>query len=190
MASRLFVTLISSCLLMLANTHAETVPFGEFSLGIGVQSIEDSDGESHGAVSQLTKVGVGVEVLPMLSLNGGVWVWEARESSSDEGDQDEQRIEFNGVSLGWDATLKLPFPLEHSSLSGGPYVRFGRHCWSAVVDGLVKPWAKQGCSVIRSLGVVLPTLNEQGAVVYFEFTDTDFDTVESDTLQVGVLVPY
>jgi len=177
--------------LLSASVLAETVTYGEFSLGVGVQTVDD-DGEERGAVTQLTKIGAGIQPWSFVSAGFGIWLWQAREAERRENEEngDEENLEFYGGSASWEVTLKVPFDNDHSDLAVGPYYRYGHHCWSAAIDGLVKPWAKKGCSVLQSVGVLLPSLNEQGAVVYFEVTDTEFDDVDSSTLQIGVMVPY
>ena len=179
-------------LLLIFPAGAEMVTFAEFSLGVGVQTIED-DGEEKGAVTQVTKVAGGVQPLPFITASAGLWFWDAREAEKEENEEQDgthPNLEFYGVSASWDVTLKVPFDNDYSSLAVGPYYRYGHHCWSAAIDGLVQPWAKKGCSALQSFGVLLPSVNEEGASVYFEITATEFDEVDSTTLQVGVMVPY
>jgi hypothetical protein len=88
--------------------------------------------------------------------------------------------------------VAVQWPIENgdSQLSSGPYYRYGRHCWSAVLTGLMQPWSKNGCSDLNTLGFSFPSATAEKAALYIEFTRTDFDDLSSSSLQLGAKLAF
>jgi hypothetical protein len=168
--------------------HSEIVPFADFSLGLGVQTLSDSD---EGAVGHVSKAGMGLQLLSFVSVQASLWAWRSNNQStesSEDGETDNMSFESLGVS--WEVTLQLPFPNPESDFRSGPYYRFGKQCWSAVLSGVLQPWSGRGCNDLHAIGVVFPSTHKTRAAFYIEALQTDFDDLESDSIQVGVKVPF
>lgn len=166
------------------------VAYVDLALGLGVHVLDDSD---QGAASKLIKMGVGVQWLPFLTTQAGIWSWNSQNNSKDipEEDTEENRVGLlNGLSASWEVALQWPIDNAGSKLSAGPYYRYGRHCWSAVLTGLLQPWSKKGCSDLNTLGFSFPVVKEKNAGVYIEFTRTDFDDLSSNSLQLGAKLAF
>ncbi len=177
------------CLLFVVpSCLAEPEPYVDLALGLGVHVLDETE---EGAASQLLKTAVGVQWLPFVSTQIGVWHWSGDEDAKERDDDDEVHPMFEGISLSWELALQVPLNNKYSSLSYGPYYRYGRHCWSAVLSGFVQPWSKEGCSDLQTLGFTFPSgaQTESNAVVYLEFSRTDFDGLSSSSLQVGARLP-
>jgi hypothetical protein len=166
------------------------VTYVDLALGLGVHVLDDSD---QGAASKLIKAGIGVQWFPFLSTQAGIWSWNSEDQSKRRPEDDSERKNvglFNGLSASWEVVLQLPVENAGSKLSAGPYYRYGRHCWSAVLTGLLQPWSKKGCSDLNTLGFSFPVVKEKNAGVYIEFTQTDFDDLSSSSLQLGAKLAF
>jgi len=187
-----------------AGTYFSPVPYVDLALGVGIHKLDrpgsssvDSDEkyreEDQGAVSRLIKLGLGVQWFPFLSTRVGIWTWNSDEQSKrmpDE-DSDYNRVGlFDGISSSMEIALQWPVDNPGSELSAGPYYRHGRHCWSAVLTGLLRPWSKEGCSNLSSIGYSFPLHSEETSAVYVEFTRTDFDDLSSNSLQFGAKLAF
>jgi hypothetical protein len=161
--------------------HAVT-PYVDLGLGLSLHVLDESD---EGAASQLIKTAIGVQWLPFLSTQVGLWHWASEEQSSS--DDEEERASFDGLSASWEVAVQLPFNTGYSQFHYGPYYRFGRHCWSAVFTGLVEPWSKEGCSDLQTLGFLFPAQQsyEEGAILYLEFSRSHFAEVSTNSIQLG-----
>ena len=144
----------------------------------------------------LAKVGLGVQPTRFVFAELGVWHWYAdpqdRPGDDDGSNASEGRraLFFNGVSASWRLGLQLPFNTAANKKSGrplndGPYLSYGRHCWSAYLEGLLSPWQKQGCSSLSSLGFVFPAAAELRQRIYVEWTQTQFDEISSGSVMMG-----
>ena len=162
------------------------VPYVDFALGLSVHVLEESD---QGAASQLLKTAVGIQWLPMISTQVGMWHWSGAEESNEE---EKEKTSFEGISASWEVVLQAPFESKNDVFNYGPYYRLGRHCWSAVLTGLVQIWSKEGCSKIQTLGFVFPSVQyeDENAVLYMEFTRTDFDDLSTSSMQLGAKLPF
>lgn len=158
------------------------IPYVDLALGLSVHVLADSD---EGAASQLIKTAIGVQWLPFISTQVGLWHWASEEDSTAE--DEEERASFDGLSASWELALQVPFNNGQSRFAYGPYYRFGRHCWSAVFTGLVEPWSKEGCSDLQTIGFLFPAQQsyEEGAILYLEFSRSHFAEVSTNSIQLG-----
>lgn len=187
----LFVLLFLSLLGGVQRSWAELefqppVPYVDLALGLSVHVLEGSD---QGAASQLIKTAVGVQWLPIISTQIGIWHWASEEESEDA---EQERVSFEGISASWELTLQAPFESKNEVFHYGPYYRFGRHCWSAVLSGLVQIWSEEGCSKIQTLGFVFPSVEyiEKNAAFFIEFTRSDFEALSTSSMQLGAKLPF
>lgn len=162
--------------------------------GIGSDSSPDvSEKEEQGAVSRLIKLGMGVQWFPFLSTQIGIWTWNSNEQSermSEENSEYHRVGLFDGVSSSMEVALQWPVDNPGTELSAGPYYRYGRHCWSAVLTGLLRPWSKEGCSNLNTIGYTFPIYSEESSGVYVEYTRTNFDDLSSNSLQIGAKLAF
>ncbi len=166
------------------------VPYVDLALGLGVHVLEGSD---QGAASRVIKAGIGAQWFPFLSTQVGVWSWNSEDQSKRDPNEDSERRKvgmFDGLSASWEVAVQWPIKNSDSLLSSGPYYRYGRHCWSAVLTGVVQPWSKNGCSDLSTLGFSFPTATKENAAVYIEFTQTSFDDLSSNSLQLGAKLAF
>lgn len=179
-------------LCIITESVAAPVAYADLALGVGVHVLEESD---QGATSKLIKAGVGVQWLSFLSTQLGVWSWNSEEQEKEkertleDAERDRTGV-FDGLSGSLEVALQWPIDSTSTQLSVGPYYRYGRHCWSAVLTGLLQPWSKEGCSELNTLGFSFPMAREQNAGVYLEFTQTDFDDLSSNSLQFGAKLAF
>jgi hypothetical protein len=183
-----------------ARSYFSPVPYVDLALGMGIHKLDRSDNssenyeeEDQGAVSRLIKLGLGVQWFPFLSTQVGIWTWNSDQQSKrmPEDDAEYQRVGlFDGVSSSMEIALQWPVDNPGSKLTAGPYYRYGRHCWSAVLTGLLRPWSKEGCSNLNSMGYTFPLHSEETSAVYVEFTRTDFDDLSSNSLQFGAKLAF
>lgn len=183
LTSCLFITL----LLLPLKSYAEAVTYVDLALGLSIHVLDETD---EGAASEVLKTAIGVQWFPFLSTQVGVWSWSGREGDSNKDSTEDEMASFNGLSASWEIALQLPLEDKGTDFSLGPYYRFGRHCWSAVITGLVQPWSKEGCSQLQTLGFVFPSTVEDMAAMYIEFTRTDFDDLTSSSLQLGAKLAF
>jgi len=166
------------------------VPYVDFALGLSVHVLDESD---QGAASQLLKTAVGIQWLPMISTQVGMWHWSGTEESNEESNEEEkEKASFEGISASWEVVLQAPLESKNDVFNYGPYYRLGRHCWSAVLTGLVQVWSKEGCSKIQTLGFVFPSVQyeDENAALYIEFTRSDFDDLSTSSMQLGAKLPF
>ncbi|MFT7409470.1 MAG: hypothetical protein ACI9EX_000041 [Oleispira sp.] len=166
------------------------VTYVDLTLGVGIHVLEESD---QGAASKLIKVGTGVQWTPFLSTQLGVWSWNSKAQSdrASKGDSEQDKVGlFDGLSASWEVVLQWPIDNKGSVLSSGPYYRYGQHCWSAVLMGLVEPWSKKGCSELNTVGFSFPLKKAKNEGAYIEFTRTEFDDLSSSSLQLGAKLAF
>ena len=186
--SALLALLLFSLLLSLPlASSANSITYVDLALGLSIHVLEDSN---EGAASEVVKAAVGVQWLPFLSSQVGIWSWYGEEVDSNKNSVGDDVASFDGLSASWEVALQLPLEDKYSDFSIGPYYRFGRHCWSAVISGLIQPWSKEGCSPLQTLGFVFPTIEDKWAVVYVELTRTDFDDLTSSSFQLGAKLAF
>lgn len=173
-------------LLLNINAVAAPVVYADLALGLSVHVLENSD---EGAVSELIKTGIGIQLFPYLSTQLGIWSWSSEDQSKRESDEYDVGY-FDGLSASWEVALQWPIANKGGLLSAGPYYRYGRHCWSAVLSGLVQPWSKKGCSGLNTVGFAFPNGENENAGLYVEFTRTDFDDLSSSSLQLGAKLAF
>jgi hypothetical protein len=169
---------------------AAPVTYVDLALGLGVHVLEGSD---QGAASKLIKAGIGVQWFPFISTQVGGWSWSSEDQAKREAEEDSEAYKvglFDGISVSWEVALQWPIDNAGGALSAGPYVRYGQHCWSAVLAGLAQPWSKEGCSNLNALGFAFPLGEGEDAGLYIEFTQTDFDDLTSSSLQLGAKLAY
>ena len=169
-----------------AVSHSDVVPFADFSLGLSVQTLADSD---EGAVGYVSKAGLGLQLLPFISVQTSLWAWRSNNQSTESSQDEADEMSFESLGVSWEATLLLPFANPKSDFSAGPYYRFGQQCWSAVLSGVLEPWSGRGCNALHGVGIVFPSTHKTRAAFYIEAVQTDFDSLESDSIQIGVKVP-
>lgn len=169
--------LLLPLLLLSLQTQAWPEASAALALGFSFQSLPpDETGERQGTLTDVTYANGSLEWLPGVSTGLALWLWG-------NGDLNENAkvAEFDGVSVAWDITLRLPL-----AQGQGPYVRYGRQCWSAAVSGLTDPWAEDGCSPMVGGGFNFLLQNRSGTVLYMEYISTDFRDIETDSLIAGV----
>ena len=175
--------------------NEKIVPYVDLGFGIGIHSLPDTD---EGTSSRILKTSVGVQWLSFLSAQVGLLHWSnyrngGRNNNPESDDKEEgQPLEFDGISVAWELTAQLPIGNKIRQLSHGPYYRFGRHCWTAVLSGLSQPWSKEGCSNIQSIGFVFPTSSSMNSelVWFLELSQTDLERLESRSVQISAKLPF
>jgi hypothetical protein len=186
--NRLFCLMILLYLPMVA--LSAPVTYVDLALGLGVHVLDESD---EGVASKLIKAGIGVQWLPFLSTQLGVWSWNSK-AQNDRASEDDSKLDkmglFDGLSTSWEVALQWPIDNKGSLLSAGPYYRYGQHCWSAVLMGLVEPWSKKGCSELNTAGFSFPMEKAKNLGAYIEFTRTRFDDLSSSSLQLGAKLAF
>ncbi|WP_430459889.1 outer membrane beta-barrel protein [Thalassolituus sp. LLYu03] len=151
--------------------------YAALALGFSLQSIpaeQTTDGLDDTILTNVMAARTGVEWIPGISTGIGFWLWGDKNVNTEA-----ESVQFDGISAGWDVTFRIPF-----SGGVGPYVRVGRHCWSAVTSGLLDPWSEDGCSAMRSAGFNFPV--EHDLVMYAEYSTTRFQDIDADSLLAGV----
>lgn len=171
---------------------SDVIPFVDLGYGLAIHQLPGSDG---GAASGVIKTAVGMQWLSFVSAQVGLWHWRKRNNTAQSRSSTEtprSNIQLDGISALWELTLQLPIASQRAKLSYGPFYRFGRHCWAAVISGLAQPWAKDGCSDIHSLGVVLPISSRMNddLVWYIEGSDTDLEGISSRSVQIGAKLAF
>lgn len=178
--------LLASLLSLSFVSRAEVIPFGDISVGLGVQTLEDT---GEGTTSFLMKGGFGLQLLPFLSVQASLWGWTGDDYRYDSTTEERTVVSFDGVSASWEATLQIPFPSPKSEFRAGPYYRYGQQCWSAILTGLMDPWSGRGCNDLHAIGVVFPSADKTRSAFYLEASQTDFDDLASNAIQMGVKIP-
>lgn len=174
------------------------VPYVDLGFGLSVHVLPDAD---EGATSRLLKTGLGMQWLPFISTQLGLWHWseagkgrrnDSANSSQQQASEDEQDPPtFEGLSASLEVVLQLPLQSQNTQLSYGPYYKYGRHCWSGVLSGLVQPWSKEGCSDIQSAGFTFPSSNKRsgGLVLFLEYSQSTLEDLSSRSVQMGAKLP-
>lgn len=171
------------------------IPYVDLGIGLGMHVLPDSD---EGTSSRVIKAALGVQWLPFISTQFGLWHWSnlnnsAKDGSGTESSTDKMEpVRFEGMSASWELTLQVPISSQKTVLSYGPYYRLGRHCWTGVLTGLVQPWSKEGCSDLHSLGFVFPVADRRGGdtVLYLEISHTELDQLSTKSMQIGAKLPF
>lgn len=156
--------------------------------GLSTHVVDETD---QGAVSGLLKVSVGAQWYSFISTQIGLWYWGNNDNDSDV-DRPRERTKFESISASLEVTLQLPLGDKGGFFRSGPYYRYGRHCWSAVLLGLVEPWYKEGCSELHSVGYSFPMSNSRHPYTsfYLEATQSNFDNVSTKSIQLGTKLPF
>lgn len=170
------------------------VPYVELGIGLGVHVLK---GEDEGANSRVIKTSLGIQWLPFISTQMGLWHWskhnnKSQETGSDEKASNKTEVSFEGVSASWEITLQIPIFSDNTALSYGPYYRVGRHCWSGVGSGFVRPWSREGCSDLHSVGFVFPASDQRAGktVLFIEASHSNLDTLSTRSVQLGAKLPF
>ena len=137
------------------------IKLGFYRMGQGEEGWHVSSGEAVSA-------GVGIELLPILAVEVNASAWYPREN-------EEYDFNFAGLSIGTNALLQLP--------GGGPYAKFGRHCWSVNAFHAVNIWNGSGCSNTIGGGLLF---NNNGSIYFVEGSRIRFKRVDSWFLSAGV----
>lgn len=165
------------------------LPYVDFALGLSIHVLDEDE---QGAASQLIKSAVGIQWLPIISTQIGIWHWSGNEYSNEEKDEEKDEANFEGISVSWELVLQAPFENNNNLFNYGPYYRLGSHCWSAVFNGLDQPWSKEGCSKIQTLGFVFPSVQykNENTALYIEFTRSNFDDLSTNSMQLGAKLAF
>ncbi|MBU2037827.1 MULTISPECIES: hypothetical protein [unclassified Thalassolituus] len=153
--------------------------YAALALGLSAQSIPEErsdDGESDTLLTDLVYARGGIEWIPGVSTGLGLWLWGDKNIN-----ENAESPQFDGISAGWDVTLRLPL-----ANGVGPWVRYGRHCWSTAVSGVLEPWSDDGCSTMRSAGFNFPLPNQHDVVLFAEYSTTEFSDIDADSIIAGV----
>jgi len=148
-------------------------------LGLSAQTIPEertADGEPDTILTDVVYANGGIEWIPGVSTGLALWLWGDKDIN-----ENAETAQFDGISAAWDITLRLPL-----ANGVGPWVRYGRHCWSTVVSGLLQPWSEDGCSPMRSAGFNFPLPNQRDVVLFAEYSTTEFRDIEADSIIAGV----
>lgn len=189
------------CFFISLPSYSEPTPYLYGSLGLGVQSGESPGSDSFSVLSNQVRLGVGKEYFRFLSLQVGIAFWhDPFDDEDEEEDERDDRVRFGGIALTWDALVKIPLESGGGSVSSGPYLRYGRHCWGASVSGLDEPLSVNGCSQTLAGGLFIPFVQDAGALgvandasqtaLYVEFSSTQFDDISSGTLSAGIQAAF
>jgi hypothetical protein len=181
-----FSLILTALLSVSTLSRADVIPFGDIAVGLGVQTLEDT---GEGAVSFLMKGGFGLQVLPFLSVQASLWGWTGDNYQYNGTTEEAKVVSFDGISASWEATFQIPFPNPRSDFRAGPYYRYGQQCWSAILSGLMQPWSGKGCNDLHAFGVVFPSSDKTRAAFYLEASQTNFDDLDSNAIQMGVKIP-
>jgi hypothetical protein len=159
-------------------------------VGIGLSS-HVVDETEQGAISGLFKIAAGRQWYSFISAQIGLWYWGNNDNDTDV-ERSRERTKFESISVSLEMTVQIPFGHNNTAFQYGPYYRLGRHCWSAVLLGLVDPWYKEGCSNLHSIGFLFPISNRRysDASFYLEATHSEFDEVSTNSIQIGSKVPF
>jgi hypothetical protein len=148
-------------------------------LGLSAQTIPEertADGEPDTILTDVVYANGGIEWIPGVSTGLALWLWGDKDIN-----ENAETAQFDGISAGWDVTLRLPL-----ANGVGPWVRYGRHCWSTAVNGVLEPWSDDGCSSMRSAGFNFPLPNQHDVVLFAEYSTTEFRNIEADSIIAGV----
>lgn len=135
---------------------------------LGFYRMDQGEEGWHVSSGEAVSAGIGLEVLPILAVEVNASAWYPRGN-------DEYDFNFAGLSIGTNALLQLP--------SGGPYAKFGRHCWSANAFHAVNIWDGSGCSNTIGGGLLF---NDNGSIYFVEGSRIRFKRVDSWFLAAGV----
>lgn len=170
------------------------VPYVDLGAGLGVHFLPETE---EGATSRVLKTAVGVQWFSFISTQIGLWHWSGQNNAATKDttasdSSEDAPINFDGISAAMEVTLQLPIASEKSALSYGPYIRYGRHCWSGVLSGVIEPWSKEGCSNLHSAGVVFPTSSRLSGdtVWYLEFSHSSLKRLTTRSVQVGAKLAF
>lgn len=171
------------------------VPYADLGIGLGMHVLPDSD---EGTSSRVIKAALGIQWLPFISTQFGLWHWSSlSDRPKDEpiregGTKKSDPVRFEGMSASWELTLQVPVSSQRTVLSYGPYYRIGWHCWTGVLTGLMQPWSKEGCSDLHSLGFVFPVTDRKGGdtVLYIEVSHSELDSLSTRSMQLGAKLPF
>lgn len=157
--------------------------FIESSVGVSFHSIDLGDDTQVISTGEYFSLSAGMKMKHTLSVSGSLRLWSTEEED-DHGDAVEHALfhdfHFTGISMGVDAQLFLP------ALAQGPYLKGGRHCWSANVSEVFNIWDGSGCSNLFGAGVLWNTNKHTDSGMFTEVLLTRFKYVNSWMLAVGV----
>src|SRR5690606_27472980 len=123
----------------------------------------------------------GIEWLPGLSTGAMARLWGDRNVNTNS-----DVLQFDGISIGWDVTLRLPLELADLSRGSGPYWHYGKQCCAAAAAGIVIPWNADDWSPIQTWDIPSPLPDSPVLVIFAEYARTDFLDIESRAVIVGV----
>jgi hypothetical protein len=156
--------------------------FIESSIGVSFHRIELGDDTQVVSTGEYFSLSVGSKMKHTLSLSGSLRLWNTEED--DQGDAVEHALfhdfHFTGISLGLDAQFFLP------ALAEGPYLKGGRHCWTANVREVFDIWSGSGCSNLVGAGFLVKGANASKGAYFGEVLLTRFQYVHSWMLVGGV----
>lgn len=180
--------LLWAVLLLALPARAELLltPYMSLAAGYSWQRLPDNDPaagpDSTTTVnSETLYVNGGIEWLPGLSTGLMARLWGDRNVNTES-----EVLQFDGISIGWDVTLRLPLELAGLPRGTGPYWRYGQHCWAAAAAGIVNPWAEDDCSPMQTWGINFSLPDSPDLVIFAEYARTDFLDIESRAVIAGV----
>lgn len=161
----------------------QPAPYAGLSAGISWQQFPDANTaeENDTVTTEALYAAGGIEWLPGISTGLTAYLWGDRNVN-----QSSEVLQFDGISAGWDVTLRLPLEILGLNQGSGPYWRSGRHCWAASATGALDPWAEKGCSDIDAWGINFPLPDQTDLVIFVEYSETDFRDIESRSVLAGV----
>lgn len=157
------------------------VSFTETSIGMALHSIDVSPSSGISTLGEYMGFSMGIEAKHTLSVMGSVRLW----NTEDDEDDPAQHIflhdfHFTGLSVGLDGQFFLP------TLNKGPYLKIGRHCWSANVSQIFNIWNGNGCSNLAGAGLMLGGTEGEEGKIFAEVLLTRFEYINSWMLAVGM----
>lgn len=177
-----YLGLISLGCLLNVNVSAQN-GFIESSIGVSFHSIDLGGDTQVVSTGEYLSLSVGSQMKHTLSLSGSLRLWSTEEED-DQGDAVKHALfhdfHFTGISLGLDAQLFLP------ALAEGPYLKGGRHCWTANVREVFNIWNGSGCSNLVGAGFLVKGVNANNGAYFGEVLLTRFQYVNSWMLVGGV----
>lgn len=158
-------------------------PYAGLAAGVSRQEIPaaDNDGVAEKILTENLYAQGGVEWLPGISTGLAVYLWGDRNVNNRS-----DVLQFDGISAGWDATLRLPLEVLGLNPGSGPYWRYGRHCWAASATGTFDPWSQKGCSAMETWGINFPLPPYPELVIFLEYSQTGFRDIDSRSVLAGV----
>lgn len=139
------------------------------------------------------RAGISLSLSKFVNIGASAWVWGDSDLLDDEEEEENETASGRGEDRrsnpelwgsGADVFGRLGLPLGKSG--NGPYVEYGRLCWSARITNLREEWSRSGCTARRGIGFAFypspkrqygAQPNEDALVFRVAFQRTNLDEV-------------